>query len=63
MSDPAVACPHARARAPTQPDLIQRFTSLGIDKIGGTPEQYGAFIKSEIDKWTRLVKSASMKPD
>ena len=45
------------------PDVVERLSGQGAEPVGGTPEQYSAFIKSEIDKWTRLVKSANMKPD
>jgi tripartite-type tricarboxylate transporter receptor subunit TctC len=45
------------------PDVIERLSGQGAEPVGGTPEQFGAFIRSEIDKWTRLVKSANMKAD
>ena len=45
------------------PDVVERLSGQGAEPVGGAPEQYSAFIKSEIDKWTRLVKSANMKPD
>jgi len=38
--------------------LIER----GADPIGSTPEQHAAYIKSEIDKWHRVVTQAGIKP-
>jgi tripartite-type tricarboxylate transporter receptor subunit TctC len=45
------------------PDVIERLSSQGAEPVGGTPEQFGSYIRTEIDKWTRLVKSANMKAD
>ena len=30
---------------------------------GGTPEQFGAFIAAEVDKWTQVAKATGMRPD
>ncbi len=45
------------------PDVVERLSSQGAEPAGGTPEQFGAFIRSEIDKWAKLVKTANMKAD
>ena len=45
------------------PEVVERLSGQGAEPAGGTPEQYGAFIRTEIDKWTRLVKTANMKAD
>ncbi|MDB5809216.1 MAG: hypothetical protein JWN94_1338 [Betaproteobacteria bacterium] len=45
------------------PDVVERLSSQGAEPVGGTGEQFGAFIRSEIEKWTRLVKTANMKAD
>jgi tripartite-type tricarboxylate transporter receptor subunit TctC len=45
------------------PDVIERLSGQGAEPVGGTPEQFGAYIRTEIDKWTRLVKTANMKAD
>jgi tripartite-type tricarboxylate transporter receptor subunit TctC len=31
--------------------------------VGSTPEEFGAYVRSEIDKWANLVKVANMKAD
>ena len=43
------------------PDVVQRLTADGSDISGTTPEQFSAHIKSEIAKWTKLVKASGMK--
>ena len=45
------------------PDVVERLSGQGAEPVGGTPEQFGAFIRTEIEKWTRLVKTANMKAD
>ncbi|HEY6026784.1 MAG TPA: WS/DGAT domain-containing protein, partial [Pseudolabrys sp.] len=31
---------------------------LGVDIVGDTPAEFGAYIKSEIPKWTAIVKAS-----
>ncbi|MEO8441509.1 MAG: tripartite tricarboxylate transporter substrate binding protein [Betaproteobacteria bacterium] len=45
------------------PDIQQRLIDLGFDPIGGTPEQFAANIKSETEKWARVIKNAHVKLD
>src|SRR5262249_37891216 len=33
------------------------------DVVGGTPQQFGAFIKSELQRWPVVVKAAGIKPE
>jgi tripartite-type tricarboxylate transporter receptor subunit TctC len=35
----------------------------GTFVAGGTPEQFGAFIAAEVDKWTQVARATGMKPD
>jgi tripartite-type tricarboxylate transporter receptor subunit TctC len=51
------------ARVLRMPDVVDRLSGQGAEPVGGTAEQFGAFIRSEIDKWTALVKATNMKPD
>lgn len=45
----------------SKPSVVQRFTELGAEPLGGTPEQLGAFLKAEQDKWGRLIKETGIK--
>jgi tripartite-type tricarboxylate transporter receptor subunit TctC len=45
------------------PDVVERLSSQGAEPVGSTPEEFGAFVRSEIDKWANLVKVAKMKVD
>ena len=44
-------------------DVEQRFGDLGYEGIGDTSEQFGATIKSDIDKYTRLIKKIGIKAE
>jgi tripartite-type tricarboxylate transporter receptor subunit TctC len=39
------------------------LADLGVDIIGGTPEDFAAYIKSEIPKWTAIIKTSGAKLD
>jgi tripartite-type tricarboxylate transporter receptor subunit TctC len=45
------------------PAAAERLTSDGSEAVGGTPEEFGAHIKSEITKWGQLVKAAGITAD
>jgi tripartite-type tricarboxylate transporter receptor subunit TctC len=45
------------------PDVSQRLDGLGFEIVGSTPEQFGAYIRSEIKKWEKVVKASGAKPD
>ncbi len=42
-------------------DVRDRFINEGIEPIGGTSEQFGAFIRDEITKYAKVVKAANLK--
>ena len=46
----------------TSPDIKDKFAKIGGAALGGTPEDYGKFIASEIDKWGKVIKAAKIKP-
>jgi tripartite-type tricarboxylate transporter receptor subunit TctC len=45
------------------PDVSDRLNSMAAEPAPNTPEQFGTFIRSEIDKWAKVVKAANMKAD
>ena len=46
-----------------QPDVKQRLTAIGFDIVGSTPDEFAAYIKSEIKKWEKVVKASGAKPE
>jgi len=50
-------------RIAAMPEIKSRFAELGVEAAADTPEQFGAFIRSEIQKFARLAKLAGVKPE
>ena len=42
------------------PDVEERLDSGGFEPIGTTPEQFAAYIRSEVDKWAKVIKALDM---
>ncbi|MDP2706079.1 MAG: tripartite tricarboxylate transporter substrate binding protein [Burkholderiales bacterium] len=42
-------------------EVHDRFMNEGIEPIGGTPGQFGAFIRAEIDKYAKVVKATNLR--
>ena len=45
----------------SRPATREKFADLGAEATGGTPEQFGAYIRSDLAKWQRIVKDANVK--
>lgn len=51
------------ARVLQQPDVQKRFASEGGEVIANTPEEFGAFIRREIPKWTKVIRDSGARVD
>lgn len=61
---PVVARLHdAIAKGMKDPEVLKRFGDQGMLPFPSTPEQFGAFIQSEIGRWTPLVKASGATID
>ena len=49
-------------RALRSPDVAGKLSSQGAEPAPGTPGDFAAFIRAEIEKWGKVVKAAGMKP-
>ena len=46
-----------------QPDVVDQLTREGTLPNPDTPERFAAYIKADIEKWTRVVRNAGIKPE
>ncbi len=49
-------------RAFTSPEIRELATSTGTEVVGGRPEAFAAFIRSEIAKWGGIIREAGIRP-
>ena len=45
------------------PTIREQMLGQGNELGGGTPEQFAAFIKTEAERWSKLVKANDIKPE
>jgi tripartite-type tricarboxylate transporter receptor subunit TctC len=43
------------------PESKEKLTSLGLDPVGGTPEQFARDMRAEGEKWAKVIKAANIK--
>lgn len=44
-----------------EPDIRAKLTQQGIAPVGGTPEEFGAYISTEIKRWTAVARANDIK--
>ena len=44
-------------------EVTERMNKEGAEVVAGTPEQLGAFVKTEVTKWADVIKAAGIKLD
>ncbi len=50
-------------KALADPDVKAKLAAQGAEPLGSTPAQYGAYIKSELERWSKVVKATGAKLD
>ena len=51
----------AAAKAMRVPDAVDILKKQGFDPIGGTPEAFGRYLRSEINRWSDVARTAGVK--
>jgi len=51
------------AKAVLDPEMKANFASQGVELLASTPEQLGAHLRAEIDRWTKAAKTAGVQPE
>jgi tripartite-type tricarboxylate transporter receptor subunit TctC len=45
------------------PEVIAALARQGLEAQPGTPEEYAAFLRAEVDKWAPLIRANNLRPD
>ena len=53
----------AMVRTLRSPDVRERMNAIGFDVVAGTPEEFGQFMKAEVERWTKVVERGGIKPE
>ncbi|TMH44751.1 MAG: tripartite tricarboxylate transporter substrate binding protein [Betaproteobacteria bacterium] len=51
------------AKILADPALRARLADQGFEPVGNSPEEFGAYIKSEITKWGKAIRDAGIRPE
>jgi tripartite-type tricarboxylate transporter receptor subunit TctC len=44
------------------PETFERLSKEGADPVGSTPQEFGRFMQSEIEKWRKVIRAAGIQP-
>jgi hypothetical protein len=44
-------------------DVIERFTAIGVEPVGNSPEEFAKLIASDLERWAEVVKRANIQPE
>lgn len=50
-------------RAVQNPDVRKRLMNDGAEPVGSSPDEFAAYIRSETDKWAKVIKAAGINPN
>jgi len=53
----------ATVRALRSPDVSERMNQIGFDVVASSPEEFGRFMKDEVERWTTVVNRGGIKPE
>ena len=45
------------------PEISARLANDGAEVVAGTPEEFGAYLRAETEKWAKVAKAAGIKPE
>jgi tripartite-type tricarboxylate transporter receptor subunit TctC len=43
------------------PEIRERMTAIGIDPIGSTPEELASQLQADLNRWTKVARTAGIK--
>jgi tripartite-type tricarboxylate transporter receptor subunit TctC len=51
------------ARVVNQPETRERLVGMGVDIAANSPEEFGVYLRSEIARYTKIIRSAGLKAE
>ena len=45
------------------PEVITALARQGLEAQPGTPEEYGTFLRAEVEKWAPLIRANNLRAD
>jgi tripartite-type tricarboxylate transporter receptor subunit TctC len=64
MPEPVVSRLHAEiVKAVAEPDVRDRFRSLGATPVGSRPAELASHVRAELARWTRVIKAGNIAPE
>jgi tripartite-type tricarboxylate transporter receptor subunit TctC len=51
------------ARIVQLPEVTARFQLDGAEAVGSTPQEFTAFLRAEMQKWSKVIKDAGIKAE
>jgi tripartite-type tricarboxylate transporter receptor subunit TctC len=53
----------AMVKALRSPEVSTRMNQIGFDVVASSSEEFGAFMKAEVERWTAVVNKGGIKPE
>ena len=50
-------------RALDDPKIKARLTDLGVNRVSGSPSDFGNLIANETEKWGKVIRAANIKAE
>jgi len=54
---------HDIVQAVNTPDMKQKLLDFGTEAVGSTPQQYASALKSQADRYGKVIKDAGIRGD
>jgi len=45
------------------PNVTEQLLAQGAEPVGNSPQELDAYIKTEIERWTKVIAQANIRPD
>jgi tripartite-type tricarboxylate transporter receptor subunit TctC len=53
----------AIARVVKRPEIRERLVGQGYDPVANTPEEFSAYLRAEVAKWSKVIRERGMRVD